>query len=142
MKSVSIDEAIWSLSLLPRLLPTQEPLGPINLQSAAKLESAIMQPFVSFGGYYPYRYVYHRAAALFYFVIKDHSMENGNKRSAVVITMLFLFKNKKMLDFSHQALYEVACEIAETRAADKDPTLIILNNVFKKHIVDLTPEML
>lgn len=118
------------------MLPTPEPLGPFNEISFKKLETAINQPFVSFEGRYPYWYIYHRAAALFYFVIKDHCLENGNKRTAVVTLMVFLVKNKKMLTFTPEELYDIACEVAESNAEDKDAEIERLKHKFKHSITD------
>ena len=101
-----------------------------------KLEAAISQPFVSFAGIYPYRFLYHKAAMLFYFVIKDHSMENGNKRSAVIITMYFLYKNGKTFSFSQESLYEVACLVAESSRDEMDAIIFALKKTFKQYIVD------
>lgn len=141
MKSITIDEAIAAISRLGKHLNTTEPIGPLDdAESVAKLECSILQPFVSFAGYYPYRYLYHRAAVLFYFVIKDHNFENGNKRSAVILTMVLLVKNGKMPNFTSETLYDIACEVAESDASDKDLTIEVLKRTFKDYIVPLPAE--
>jgi death-on-curing family protein len=136
VKSVSLAEAVAAIRLLPQILPTEEPIGPLTQEAMMKLEAAISQPFVSFAGIYPYRFLYHKAAMLFYFVIKDHSMENGNKRSAVIITMYFLYKNGKTFSFSQESLYEVACLVAESSRDEMDAIIFALKKTFKQYIVD------
>lgn len=136
MKKIDLTQVFLALQILPDLLPTTEPIGPLNRQSLIKLNTTISLPFMSFEGYFPYRYIYHRAAALFYFVIKDHCFENGNKRSAVVITMVFLVLNKKMLIMYPEELYDLACEVAESEAADKDKEIERIKQIFKKAIDD------
>lgn len=141
MKSISVWEALKAIELVPVLMNSTEPIGPLNnARSIAKLESAINQPFISFGGVEVYPGMNLRAAALFYFLTKDHCFENGNKRTAVVVTMLFLFKNKKMFNFSHDRLYEIACIVAMSPAHDKDEVINYLENEFQYVIVDVPLE--
>lgn len=137
MKQVSLDEALWAIGLLPHYLPNPEPIGPFSRREKMDLETAIRQPFASFDGRYQYWYMYHRAAAMFYYVIKDHSLGNGNKRSAVIVTMFFLFKNGKTFNLSSDELYNLACSVAETPSHEKDNQITRLKHSFKEHIVNL-----
>lgn len=63
-------------------------------------------------------------------------MENGNKRSAVIITMYFLYKNGKTFSFSQESLYEVACLVAESSRDEMDAIIFALKKTFKQYIVD------
>lgn len=137
MKYITLPEAEWAISLLPKILHTPEPIGPIDQDAKEKLEAAITQPFVRFAGHYHYRFLYQRAALMFYLLIKDHAMENGNKRSAVIITMYFLFKNGKTFDLSPDTLYDLACDIADAKPENlnSDDAVQALARTFKDHIV-------
>lgn len=139
MKRVSLEEALWAISLLPRILDFKEPFGPIDDSVRASLDAAITQPFVNFGGHYHYLFLYQRAALMFYLIIKDHSMENGNKRSAVVITMYFLYKNGKTFNFSPTALYDVACLVASSNPDELPPDSVVrqLGRAFRGSIIDI-----
>ncbi len=137
MKKVELGEALAAIELLPHLLPSTEPIGPITNKSLRALDGALNQPFTTFGGRYLYWYMYHRAAILFYMLAKDHAIGNGNKRCAVVITMVFLFKNGKMLDFTPDELYRLALEVADSNAQSMQKIVKILKAGFKENIIDL-----
>lgn len=138
MKHVELEEALLAIELLPELLDYNEPIGPIDKEARASLEAAITQPFISFSGKSHYRYLHQKAAQMFYLIIKDHSLENGNKRSAVIITMFFLYKNGKTFNFTPDALYNVACLVAEGNpdTIDADTAIGGLAKAFKDRIID------
>lgn len=134
MKQITLYEAAYAIRLLPEILQYNEPVGELNQRSLKKIESCLQAPFIHHGRTYKYWYLYERAAALFYFLIKSHALENGNKRSAVVITMAFLIKNGKWLNMSPDRLYDVACEVAESPAHKSSSEIAALSVTFKNAI--------
>lgn len=58
--------------------------------------------------------VYAVGGRIFYKIAKNHHLVDGNKRSAVICTYLFFFKNHIRLDFPAFALYALAKEIVES----------------------------
>lgn len=137
MKRISVYEAAYAITRLPDLLDYEEPVGELTVSALNKLDSCIEAPFVHYGRKYKYWFIQDRAAAMFYFLIKSHALENGNKRSAVVILMTFLIKNKKWLVVTPDDLYELACEVAKSPARDSEKVIGSLCKVFKHYIQDL-----
>ena len=58
------------------------------------LESALAQPQQVFGGKYLYRTIFDKAAALFYSLVKNHCLVDGNKRLALTSLAVFLTLNE------------------------------------------------
>lgn len=138
MRKVTIDEALWAIGKLPEFMPSSEPIGPLSRRGINALESALDAPFISFGGKYKYRYIYHRAAVLFYMIAKDHAIGNGNKRCAVIITAVFLILNKKIPTISQGDMYDLAKIVAKSDARDPDGTINKLKKIFKTSIEDIS----
>lgn len=140
MKRITVEEVAYALLKLPEILDYKEPIGDLTPMALKKLSSCIDTPFMSIGRKYKYWFIHDRAAAMFYFLIKSHSLENGNKRSAVVITMAFLVKNKKWLLTTPDNLYKLACEVAESDPKEKELVIDALRGAFKTHMRDFTGE--
>jgi death-on-curing protein len=76
------------------------------------LESALARPRATFGGKDLYSSLWHKAAALMHSLIKNHPFVDGNKRTALTATGLFLelngytmtASNKEALDFTRQVV--------------------------------------
>ncbi|MDB5179349.1 MAG: Death-on-curing protein [Patescibacteria group bacterium] len=96
-----------------------EPMPPFDTHDAGKLSGALAAPFQSAFGEDIYTTVYLKAAALFYFVAKDHAFENGNKRTAVIVLLYYLAKNGIALQIGAHALYTLAVRVVESER-DKD----------------------
>jgi len=62
-----------------------EPMPSFDHHDTGKLSGSLAAPFQSAFGEDIYPTIYMKAAALFYFVAKDHPFENGNKRTVVVL---------------------------------------------------------
>jgi len=57
------------------------------------LESALFQPAQTFDGRFLYRTIFDKAAVLLCSVIKNHSLVDGNKRTALTTMGVFLALN-------------------------------------------------
>jgi len=140
MRRLTIGEAIFAITLVPKILNYKEPIADVDQNTINVISSSIQQPFASYAGRYLYWYLYHRAAVLFYLLIKNHPLKNGNKRTAVVLTVVFLILNKKMLSVSPDRLYDLACIVAKSEASDKDIVIKKVSIIFKKSLIDLSTE--
>ncbi len=60
------------------------------IKSEHSIRSAIARPYASFGGKNVYPTLHHKAAALLHGVAKAHGFHDGNKRAAVLITMIMI----------------------------------------------------
>lgn len=76
-----------------------------------------------------------RAAYLLYFVIKDHPLSDGNKRTASLLFLDYLRRNNAYLGtsghprLSNTALVALALLVAESEAAHKDLVIRLVLNL-------------
>lgn len=112
----------------------KEPFGELNDYSIEKLQSCLDQPFVSFGGKDLYETLEEKAAVMFYLLIKNHPLENGNKRTAVISVVLFFAKNGYWLNMKSDDVYSLALETAKSEAGEMDERVQFITSVFKVNI--------
>ena len=85
--------------------------GSGGVRDIGLLDSALARPQATFGGEDLYPSLWHKAAALMHSLIKNHPFVDGNKRSALTATGLFLelngytltANNEQVLDFAKRA---------------------------------------
>ena len=77
------------------------------------LDSALENPFQSFGGEELYPTLQAKAARLGYGLIKNHCMIDGNKRIGIHAMLVFLAINGIELDYTQKELYETIFAIAD-----------------------------
>lgn len=139
MKPVSISEAEYVAHRLASAmfsdLGFDEPIPPFENRYPNRLESCLNQPFVEFDGHEPYPGIEAKAMALFYFCIKNHPFENGNKRFAVAILFVFLFLNGMWIEIDPTRLYEIAKEVAQSTDEPAE-VIVFLQNSFKGLFVE------
>lgn len=101
-------------------------------QALAGILGSITQ---SFGGTPVYETIEQQAAHLLYFVIKDHPFTDGNKRIASFLFVMFLNKNKYLMNkngerkINDNALVALALLIAESRPNEKDIMIALITNL-------------
>ena len=89
--------------------------------------------YQSFGGQEIYDSLEEKAAHLLYFVTKNHSFFDGNKRIAATMFLYFLSKNKALfLDgrkrIDDAALVAITIMIAESKPEEKDMMIRVVMN--------------
>lgn len=98
-------------------------------------QGSLAAVYQSFGGQYLYPSVEEKAANLLYFVIKNHSFSDGNKRIAAFLFVWFLEKNnilyrtdgsKRIAD---NALVALTLMIAESKPEEKDIMIKVVVNL-------------
>lgn len=62
---------------------------------------------------------------MFYLLIKNHPLQNGNKRMAILTLAYFCDKNKRKLNISSQQLYEMAIQVAKCNNKNEAMNFII-----------------
>lgn len=89
--------------------------------------------YQSFGGQEVYPSLQEKAANLLYFVVKNHSFLDGNKRIAATMFLYFLDRNgalfdngKKLIDDS--TLVAITIMIAESKPEEKDAMVALVMN--------------
>jgi hypothetical protein len=100
--------------------------------------SSVNQIYQSFGGSELYPSIEHKAAMLLYFVVKNHSFVDGNKRIAAALFLYFLQKNG-ILDnpdghqiISNDGLAALTLLIAVTKPEEKDTMVKIVITVLNR----------
>lgn len=95
--------------------------------------------YQTFGGNYLYPHVEEKAANLLYFVIKNHSFSDGNKRIAAFLFVWFLEKNgilyrqdgsKKIAD---NALVAFTLMIAASKPEEKEMMVKVIVNLINSN---------
>lgn len=79
-----------------------------------KLESSLNTPFQQFMGVFLYKGFLNKAAVLFYLLIKNHPLSNGNKRMACLTLVWFCNTNRYSFQMPQFLFEELAKEIAKS----------------------------
>ncbi len=91
----------------------------------------------SFGGQYLYPSIEEQAAHLLYFVIKNHSFSDGNKRIGAFLFVWFLEKNKHRfkrsgeLKINDNALVAIALLVAQSAPEEKTLMIKLIVNLIR-----------
>ena len=100
---------------------------------------SILQSIVqTFGGEYVYPGIEDQAAHLLYFVIKNHSFADGNKRIGAFLFVWFLHLNKHLLrkqnelKINDNALVALALLVAQSDPSDKDIMIKLVINLINE----------
>lgn len=111
----------------------KEPIPPAETRYPGKLESALGAPFQTFQGRPLYRGVSAKAAALFYYLVKSHPFQNGNKRIALTTLLVYLSRNGYWLKISPDELYEVAVWVAGSPRTAQMEAVKFLQRIIVKY---------
>lgn len=130
--------AFYALQIIPRQIDLgNEPMYEFNEETLQKITYLCDIPFASFGGVEKYKTIEEKAAVLFYHTTKNHSLPNGNKRTAVILTFTFLVYNDKWIRLSHKELYDLSLEIASSNSDEESRAYGDIFKIFRERIVDL-----
>jgi prophage maintenance system killer protein len=109
--------------------------GMFGQERGDAIESILLNIEQTWGGVALYPTVESRAAHLLYFVIKDHPLADGNKRTASLLFLDYLRRNGALLGsngeprFSDTALVALALLVAESEASHKDLVIRLILNL-------------
>jgi len=107
-----------------------------EVRNTGKLESSIKQPFQKIGGQDLYPTLISKAAMLYYFCIKNHPFEDGNKRMGIFSLIIFLAKNGYWLDTTNEELFDITVYTAASSMKDKDETVKRIENFVERSMVN------
>lgn len=122
-------------SLRDDLVARGENPGLLGQERGDALESILAGLEQTWGGDPLYPTIESRAAHLLYFVIKDHPLIDGNKRSGSLLFLEYLRRNNALLTstgeprFSDTALVGLALLVAESEASHKDLVVRLILNL-------------
>lgn len=91
-----------------------------EVRNIGKLESSIIQPFQQIGGQDLYPTLISKASMLYYFCIKNHPFEDGNKRMAIFSLIIYLAKNGYWLNTNNEELFDITVYTAASSMKDRE----------------------
>jgi len=127
--------AIQAIKELRNKFPGSDLFG---VERDKSFESSIASIYQTFAGKELYSSIEEKAANLLYFIVKNHSFVDGNKRIAASIFLWFLEKNgllyrpdgsKRLAD---NALVALTLMIAESKPQEKETIVILTVNLINK----------
>lgn len=131
-KAVDYNEAMKLIDAMRQKFGDSAVFGKEKDQSLHSSLNAIMQ---SFNGKDLYPSVEEKAAHLLYFMVKNHSFVDGNKRIAAAVFLRFADKNRLLYDkegnkrIADNALVAMTLMIAESRPKEKNVIAAMLTNL-------------
>ena len=84
------------------------------------LDSALETPFQTFDGKELYPTIQEKGALLGFGLIRNHCMEDGNKRIGTHAMLVFLALNGIELQYTQKELYEIILDIAASKKEYED----------------------
>lgn len=97
---------------------SKDPIDPPGVKSKDLLESAVHRMRTSLGEQSKYPTVPMTAAALLHAVTCNHAFHNGNKRTALVATLVFLDRNGYLLEVDQDELFDYMLRVAAHTVID------------------------
>ncbi|MDZ7586877.1 MAG: type II toxin-antitoxin system death-on-curing family toxin [Patescibacteria group bacterium] len=104
--------------------------GSFGIRDENLFESAIFQPFVTFGGLDLYQTVFDKAAALLRSLVKNHPFIDGNKRTGIVSAQLLIEANDYVFKAGISVTEKFVRKIASTKVSVEE-----ISHWLKKHSI-------
>ena len=115
--------AIHKIVIEKSPIPNEDP----NLKSFNLLESAVNGVRQTFGGQLLNSTIYDQAAAYLFSLSNNHAFENGNKRTALRVTIDFLRINGYRLNLSQEEAVQLTVDAAAGTIKKQDIVEIFRN---------------
>jgi death-on-curing family protein len=135
---IQYDEAIAAIAQLKnQLMAKKEATDLFGKEKDNGFKSSLQSIIQTFDGQYLYPSIEEQAAHLLYFVIKNHSFNDGNKRIGAFLFIWFLDKNKHRfkksgeLKINDNALTAIALLVAQSAPDEKDLMIRLIINLIK-----------
>ncbi len=135
---IQYKEAIQAIKeLKTQLINKKEATELFGNEKDESFKSSLGSIVQSFGGQYLYASIEEQAANLLYFVIKNHSFSDGNKRIGAFLFIWFLEQNKHRfkktgeLKINDNALVAIALLVAQSQASEKELMISLITNLIK-----------
>jgi len=135
---IQYEEAIAAIAeLKSQLMAKKEASYLFGKEKDSGFKSSLQSIIQTFDGQYLYPSIEEQAAHLLYFVIKNHSFNDGNKRIGAFLFIWFLEKNKHQfkksgeLKINDNALTAIALLVAQSAPDEKDLMIQLIINLIK-----------
>jgi len=146
LKKVSLPEFIAVLSEAQKHHAfKREPIPEVSNNEHFQIVNCLNSPFQLFSNKALYPGIHKKAAMLFYLLIKNHPLKNGNKRMAILTTWWFFRKNRYDLRLESRAMnllerandsdsfiYRLSMMTANSLSDNKDEVLLKIEKAFMK----------
>lgn len=133
---IHYDEAKAAISELKKqLIAHKEATELFGKEKDSGFMSSLQSIVQTFGGQYLYPSIEEQAAHLLYFVIKNHSFNDGNKRIGAFLFVWFLEKNKHRfkksgeLKINDNGLTAIALLVAQSKPEEKELMIQLIINL-------------
>lgn len=120
-----INRIHWDL--VDRFKSKGDPISPPGIRDETLFESAAFRPRTSLGEVLKYPTVEMSCAALLHSYALDHAFHNGNKRTALVATLVMLYRNGLLCTASEVEILRLVVRTA-THNLSLDPSLRLSNS--------------
>jgi|SRR5690348_742635 len=135
---ISYSEAHTAIDELKhQLIKRKEATGLFGNEKDDGFKSSLQAIVQTYGGQYLYPSIEEQAAHLLYFIIKNHSFSDGNKRIGAFLFIWFLEKNKHRfkktgeLKINDNGLTALALLVAQSQPSEKDLMIKLVINLIK-----------
>ena len=105
------------------------------VKDEGRLESSLTQPFQSIEGNELYPTLVDKGSMLYYFCIKNHPFEDGNKRMGIFSLLLYLYKNGYWLDATNDELFDMTLYTASSKVEDMAKVVEKIKKFVEEHLV-------
>jgi len=105
----------------------------------SSFKSSIATIYQTFGGVDLYPSIEEKAANLLYFIVKNHSFTDGNKRIAAFLSLYFLEKNRLLFTregkkrIADNALVALTLMVAVSKPEEKETMIKVIVNLINKN---------
>lgn len=125
--------------LVRERLTKREPMPDWETVDLSKLEPALAAPQQGgFGRKEFYPEIEDKAAILLYTMVKNHAWSNGNKRMAMISTLLFLGLNDHWWEVQNEEIRAHVAWVAASEARCFDEALAYLKSYFRLKVIKVT----
>ena len=107
MKRLTYHQVIQIHSLL--ILETG---GSDGIRDKGLLDSALNLPFQSFDGEDLYKTIQSKAARLGFSLVNNHAFVDGNKRTGILVMMIFLEMNGIIIECTNEEIVDIGLSLA------------------------------
>jgi|JI7StandDraft_1071085.scaffolds.fasta_scaffold152990_2 death-on-curing family protein len=135
---IQYNEAIDAIAELKKqLIAKKEATDLFGREKDNGFKSSLQSIVQTFGGQYLYPSIEEQAAHLLYFVIKNHSFNDGNKRIGAFLFIWFLEKNRHRfkqsgeLKINDNALTAIALLVAQSAPEEKELMIQLVCHLIK-----------
>jgi prophage maintenance system killer protein len=139
--AVDYDDARALIDALALRFPNDALLG---IERGETLRGILGTVEQSFGGQALYASSQEKAAHLLYFIVKDHPLSDGNKRTAAALFVYYLLRNSAMHDrsdvelISNNALAAITLVIAMSNPNEKETMIRLVTSMLSTTLQERT----